>query len=62
MKTRKEKLFGLLVLLIIYAVAVAAGVLLFRILEGKMHILNVLLLCDILATQTSATTMQASTS
>ncbi|MBP5216702.1 MAG: DUF1295 domain-containing protein [Bacilli bacterium] len=50
MKTRKEKLFGLLVLLIIYAVAVAAGVLLFRILEGKMHILNVLLLCDILAT------------
>ncbi|MBO4541189.1 MAG: DUF1295 domain-containing protein [Bacilli bacterium] len=50
MKSRKEKIVGLLALLLVYLVALTAAFFLFRLLDGKVPVLVNVLLCDIAAT------------
>ena len=50
MQSKKDKIFGLLVLLLTYVVATAVGVLLFALLKNHVHYLVNILICDVVAT------------
>ena len=50
MQSKKDKIFGLLVLLLTYVVATAVGVLLFALLKDHVHYLVNILICDVVAT------------
>lgn len=47
---RKKKVCGLLILLVIYVLALLVGLLCFKLLEDKMHVIYNLLICDCVAT------------
>ena len=46
----KKKFYGLLILLVTYVLAFFVGLLCFKLLEDKMHIIYNLLICDCIAT------------
>ena len=50
MQSKKDKIFGLLVLLLTYVVATVVGVLLFILLKNYVHYLVNILICDVVAT------------